>query len=82
MKNYLSFFEKIIRLCGKISINPGSEGPIFFHFKTQFRKEFNRWKEEKYYKDQGCTTGSQESVQWGDCKCDHCGTLKHEFEGR
>lgn len=36
--------------------------------------------EELYYKKQGCTTGSQESVEWSDCKCEHCETLIHKFE--
>ena len=38
------------------------------------------FEEEFYYKKQGCTTGSQESVKWGDCKREHCEKLEHKFE--
>ena len=39
------------------------------------------WKlQEAYYKAQGCTVEPQESVQFRNCKCDHCKSLEHEFE--
>jgi len=45
-RNYNLFVNKIIRLCGYISINPGDKIP-FTKFKKEFSKEFFSWREEK-----------------------------------
>jgi hypothetical protein len=33
-----------------------------------------------YYVAQGCIEGTSESVEYCECKCDHCKSLEHEFE--